>query len=160
MPAHAPSLPSHPWSIALLVTLATWLPALALADGGDVAPATRWQCGYDGAQHLSCLLDTTDLPPRAAMATSHDAIHGGRAAPMLVVAQLRDQPWRWRGRFVRIPLHTEPLDPGFTAELARAVLCGSLKACGVAYAPDMRWSLQAMADLADQHDLLLQAPDH
>jgi hypothetical protein len=139
---------STPMLGPLLIGLALLAPAATRADD---ATGHQWRCWYDQAQHVACLLE------RAAPAGPSPAVAATarRDLPAIVV-ELREQPARWRGRIVRIPLHTEPIDDHLTGELAQAVLCGRLAGCRVDYQREPVFSLQARADLADRYDWLLQ----
>jgi hypothetical protein len=156
LPMRSPSLIPRSILGPLLFALAALGPAMARADEAD---GTRWRCWYDRAQHVACHLEQA-APDRAlhgVPAATPSTSAGARARELpAVVADLRQQPARWRGRTVRIPLHTEPIDDTLTAELAQAVLCGSLSGCRVDYERDPVFSLQARADLADRYDWLLQ----
>ncbi|TXI76078.1 MAG: hypothetical protein E6Q42_07935 [Dechloromonas sp.] len=102
----------------LLLLLA--LPTFAQAD-----MPLQWRCWYDREVKIICLID--DIPSAA----SQPATGTLPANLPAVVRQMRNDPAAFRNRFVEIPLFTPPFDMAFTAQLAKASVCGSRRDCSV-----------------------------
>lgn len=106
---------------------------LSLANGVTVAddlpvPARllQWRCWYDQQIHIDCLLETA---PEAASLPAADL----PANLPAIVKALRQDPEAFRHYFVHVPLLSQPVDVEFTAQLARASMCGSRRDCLVNY---------------------------
>lgn len=106
------------------------LAALQLAAAGTVAAAEglppssglHWRCWYDERVHIVCLIDTmAEVQPLDSLPYHLPAI----------VQQLRNNPEAFRNVFVRIPLFSPPFQAEFTAQLARATVCGTRHDCTV-----------------------------
>ncbi|MBP6677217.1 MAG: hypothetical protein KA185_18195, partial [Vitreoscilla sp.] len=59
-----------------------------------------------------------------------------------------------RGQYVRIPLHSEPGDASFVAELAQSVMCGNRMDCQAQYSEFAARSLATTMAVADAIDPL------
>lgn len=109
------------WLRALVLVLPT-LAAAAADDGQLPAEGMLWRCWYDLEVHITCTVES-----RPGGGTMDDP-----ASPLPAVVQemSRNLPTT-RLRFIHIPLHTEPDDMAFVAELAGAIVCGSRPDCAV-----------------------------
>lgn len=139
-------------AVALAVGVFQLASAAGAGDGEPTAQRTRWGCNV-AEQHLVCWLERSAEPPAAPMLPPLD--------PRLptIVRELRQRPALWRGRTLRIPLHTEPFPDSPLRELAQAVLCGVQSDCEAVVGAD-RWSNEtAWLDFADANDPLLQRYD-
>lgn len=99
------------------------LASLAVSAAAD---DLHWRCWYDQQTHVTCLVDTLPQagdPPEQAFPAN---------LPPLVKV-MRTRPAALRGKIIHIPLHTEPYDMDFTAQLAKSTVCGSRRDCSVAF---------------------------
>lgn len=146
-----------------MVTLATprTLIAAALLMGAScLAQAeTLWQCWRDQSLHVVCVLSQTAplaageaLPPVLAPQPVPAPAMGGLPA---IVKVLHEQPAALRGQYVRIPLHSEPSDASFVAELAQSVMCGNRQDCRAQYSEFAVRSLGTAMAVADAIDPLI-----
>jgi hypothetical protein len=71
-----------------------------------------------------------------------------------IVKVMHEQPAALRGQYVRIPLHSEPSDPSFVAELAQSVMCGNRSDCHAQYSNLAVRPLSTALALADAVDPL------
>lgn len=106
--------------LRLLLLLALALPSLAFADS-----QLHWRCWYDREVRIICLIDDA---PQAAIAPGTSTLPANLPA---LVRQMRNDPAALRNRFIEIPLFTPPFDMAFTAQLAKASVCGSRRDCSV-----------------------------
>lgn len=71
-----------------------------------------------------------------------------------VAKVIQEQPAALRGQYVHIPLHSEPSDPSFVAELAQSVMCGNRTDCQARYSSQATRPLSTALALADAIDPL------
>lgn len=136
--------------------------ALLLCCASTLAHAdTVWQCWYDSAQHVACVL--SEAAPAAAVdaeqqpaSTQAPAIGRPGRLPPLANA-VRNNPGALRGRVIRIPLHTEPSDHVAVAELTKDVMCGRKIGCRAIYSKSLAWDLASAIAFVDANDPLLDA---
>lgn len=136
----------------------SWSAAVLLCGVSGVSHAdTVWQCWYDRALHVACSLSRA-APATALDAAQKQALAMGAAAAAkpgrvpLLVQVLHTNPGALRGQFVRIPLHTEPTDPMFVAELAQSVMCGRQTDCRANYGSRPERDLNTATAMADTID--------
>ncbi len=94
------------------------------------AEPTRWNCVYapvDG-EFIACQLVSASLELPAGRPSP-----AGRDRLPKLVRDIRDDPASLDEKTVVIPLHNTPIDMARTAQLARAVMCGSRADCEVAF---------------------------
>ncbi len=139
---------SRSWLVAL------WLCALSSLSHAE----TAWQCWYDRALHVACVLlqgapaARTDDPQQRARTQATGMTLPGPLPPL--VKTLHENHEALRGQIIRIPLHSEPGDHRFVGELAQAVMCGGRSDCVAVYSErPSRQLLSAMA-FADAIDPL------
>lgn len=149
--------------MTLPFVLRSWATALLLCSASGVSHAdTVWKCWYDRALHVACSLaqaaPATTLDAAQAQALAVGAavpLRPGRLPPLVQV--LHTNPGALRGQFVRIPLHSEPTDPVFVAELAQAVMCGTQMDCRADYGNRPERDLSTATAMADAIDPMLEA---
>lgn len=115
--------------LCALLTIAT----ANAADTGSLNPAgetLRWRCWYDQSVHISCLIEEQLAASRSG--AKQAAYVPGKNLPP-IVRTLRTSPEAFRQQIVSIPLHTPPIDMEFTAQLARACVCGGRPGCSVSF---------------------------
>lgn len=119
--------------LRLIVALLGLIPAAAFADGN-----LHWRCWYDQQVYITCLVDNVPGNNDGASQAALPANLPG------IVRQMRQDPGAFRNRFVQIPLHSIPYEMEFTAQLARATVCGSRRDCTVNFTA----TLPAAAEIA------------
>lgn len=84
-----------------------------------------WRCWYAGAGNLACIVEqvstTNAVSPVAYTPSSHTPD---------ILRTLRTDPASLQDRVLIIPLHTEPRDMAFAAQLAKLTVCGANPSCG------------------------------
>jgi hypothetical protein len=143
----------------VLATSRTLIAAAALIGASSLAQAeTVWQCWRDQSLHIVCVLAQTTplaeneaLPPVLPPQPVSGPAMGGLPA---IVKVLHEQPAALRGQYVRIPLHSEPTDASFVAELAQSVMCGNHLDCQAKYSEFAMRSLDLAMATADAIDPL------
>lgn len=134
-----------------VVLMLSGFPLLAHSD-------TLWQCWYDRALHVACSLSQSAaaLPvsehQRQMLNASTAPVRPGLIAPLVGVIQ--GNPGALKGNVIKIPLHVEPSDHTFVAELAQSVMCGKAPDCRAVYSPDPTRHLAAAIALVDAIDPL------
>ncbi len=100
------------------------------ADEGSQLPGSQinWYCWYALPARVICLLEAA---PAKIDTDGVDFESLKRLPPGVTV--MRADPARLRGQRIEIPLHSPPLEMGFTALLARSVMCGSQRRCAVSF---------------------------
>ena len=141
----------------------SWGAAFLLCGVSSLCHAeTVWQCWYDKALHVACSLSQA-APATALDAAQKQALALGAAAAVrpgrlpLLVHILHTNPGALRGQFVRIPLHTEPTDAAFVAELAQSVMCGKQTDCRADYGQRPRRDLSTAMAMSDAIDPMFEA---
>lgn len=142
-----------------LTTSRTLIAATLLIGASSLAQAeTLWQCWRDQSLHVVCVLSQTEplaaneaLPPVLPPQPVHGPTMGALPA---IVKVLHEQPAALRGQYVRIPLHSEPSDASFVAELAQSVMCGNRRDCRAQYSEFAVRSLDTAMAMADAIDPL------
>lgn len=142
-----------------LTTPRTLIAAALLIGASSLAQAeTLWQCWRDQSLHVVCVLSHTAplaanealppvLAPQPATGPAMGALPG-------IVKVLHEKPAALRGQYVRIPLHSEPSDASFVAELAQSVMCGNRMDCQARYSEFAVRSLDTAMAVADAIDPL------
>ena len=142
-----------------LTTPRTLIAAALLIGASSLAQAeTLWQCWRDQSLHVVCVLSQTAplaanealppvLPTQPVPGPAMGALPG-------IVKVLHEQPAALRGQYVRIPLHSEPGDASFVAELAQSVMCGNRMDCQAQYSEFAVRSLSTAMAVADAIDPL------
>lgn len=146
--------------MSLLLRPRSWSIAALLCGVSVLAHAqTVWQCWRDHALHVVCVLpEAATLPDAEARALQpgdqgiRPPILGGQLPPL--VRAVQDTPEALRGQFIRIPLHSEPNDPRFVAELAQAVMCGGHADCLAVYSEQPTRQLPIAIAISDAIDPL------
>jgi len=100
------------------------------ADEGSQLPGSQinWYCWYALPARVSCLLEAAP----ARIDTVGVDFESLKRLPHAVTV-MRVDPTRLRGQRIEIPLHSPPVEMGFTALLARSVMCGSQRRCTVSF---------------------------
>ena len=100
---------------------------ISAADAGG----PRWACRYD-PDHLTvrCLLAEDAA---AGVVRSPPSAIEHRLPP--IVRAIREQPGRFAGRAVHIPLWNVPYEMAFARQLAESVMCGARDDCHVDFDP-------------------------
>lgn len=137
--------------------------ALLLLCAGPMSAhaGTVWQCWYDGAEHVACVLSQSapsagrDAEHKVALGQASANTRAGRLPPL--VRALHDDPGALRGQVIRIPLHREPTDHAVVGELAQDVMCGGRVGCRAVYSERRARDLASATALADAIDPLLRA---
>lgn len=151
---------------ALLACLARYAEAAEPGEGvAAPAPRTLWACWYNRDLTVHCRLREAAAPAPALRAeeqrhfdnapgTSLAAARRGELpAPVKVI---REQPGALVAKTVVIPLHTEPFEMGFVAQLAQAVMCGANRAdCEVRFGTAEEAGSPGAVELADATDAAL-----
>lgn len=129
---------------------------IALANAADTGSLNsthetlRWRCWYDQSVHISCLIEE-QIKVTPQDTANHAAYTPVKDLPPVVRA-LRTNPGAFRQLIVSIPLHTPPLDMEFTAQLARAGVCGGRPGCTVRFSPKAPAAAEIAAILDRQMD--------
>lgn len=143
----------------VLTNSRTLIAAALLIGSSSLAQAqTVWQCWRDQSLHVVCVLAQTApvadqaLPPVLPPQPAQGPAMGGLPA---IVKVMHEQPLALRGQYVRIPLHSEPSDASFVAELAQSVMCGNRGDCQAQYSEFAGRPLSTAMALADAVDPLV-----
>ena len=101
---------------------------------------TRWHCVYaptDG-EFIACQLLSTPVEGPAAQ-----PLPAGHERLPRLVKDIRADPQSLDQKTVVIPLHNTPIDMARTAQLARAVMCGTRPDCEVAFHAERQGLVEA-----------------
>lgn len=142
-----------------LTTSRTLLAAALLIGASSLVQAqTIWQCWRDQSLHVVCVLAETALPVAGEalppVLAPQPVQRPGMGGLPGIVKVLHEQPAALRGQYVRIPLHSEPSDPSFVAELTQSVMCGNRSDCQAHYSSLATRPLSTAMALADAVDPL------
>lgn len=109
-------------ALVLIVLQLAAFSGFCAGNGGVPSATLHWRCWYDQRVEILCLIDTL------AQAKPMDNL-----SPRLplVVRELRSNPEAFRNVVLHIPLFSPPFHSDFTAQLARATVCGSRPDCTV-----------------------------
>jgi len=126
--------------------------------------STTWTCWYNMDQQVACVVHSA-APAAALTGDERQALDRFPATRQQAIGQpwagtaplklLRERPGALRGRTMYIPLHNEPFDHGWVAELAQAVMCGGQATCRATYGERPAMTLESAADFADANDPML-----
>ena len=139
---------------ALLLLCGT--PLLAQAD-------TVRQCWYDRELHVACTL--TQAAPATPVSADQQHMLNASTVPVRpgpippLVGVIQTNPGALKGNVIKIPLHLEPSDHDFVAELAQSVMCGKQTDCRAVYSPDPTRHLASAMAYADSVDPLRRQGD-
>jgi hypothetical protein len=138
------------------VLLLCGTPVLAHAD-------TVWQCWYDRALYVACSL--SQAAPATPVSAQQQQMLNASTVPVRpgpippLVGVIQTNPGALKGNVIKIPLHVEPSDPDFVAELAQSVMCGKQTDCTAVYSPDPTRHLASAMALADAIDPVRRQAD-